>query len=156
MPHSSRSAQLLAATYTLELPYTNAQQCYTELQKYPELEAAFRTDLKKTAEKAAPLKQRLEQLEQQRQEALEKYRDSGKSLKTVDNTFNCCVADLIYALFMTVAQAVQESSLANEEKSAALESLQEELAATLYWNETKRNEISIMLYGVAGEIEETA
>ena len=137
----------------LSLPYTSAQMCYSRLESFPPIHQTFHDTLIPLAISAGDLSDRLTQIEARRQQALDDYLEAGNSLREVDTTLNCCIADLYVALFDTIGFKISESDLSVDDKLTAMQQLHDLLPKVLDWNPTKRTEISNLLRGTTAEIQ---
>jgi hypothetical protein len=137
--------EILERPLELELPYTDTQLCYDALGDFPSLARAFNQVLRPAAQRGGPLPPRLAEIEQAREQAYEDLLAERGTLREAEWPFDCCIADLYYALFDSLTQAVNASELSFEDRITAVETLDEALHSILAWDTNKRFEISFLL-----------
>lgn len=128
-----------------ELPYTDTEYCYQRLAESPQLFQHFQESVVPLAVQGGQLTERLESIEEAREKALQEYDADRSSLRVYEPLLNCCIGDLYYALFDTLAKVVNASDLNFELKTEAMAALREALGQVLDWNITKRMEIGFQL-----------
>jgi len=144
---------ILDDAVTLSLPYTNSKICYDRLDLFPPIKQAFYQSIVPIATSQGDLSTRLSDMEQERQKALDDYLEAGNSLREVDTTLNCCMADLYIALFDGLGFKISESQIAQSDKLDFIKQMRALLANILDWNPTKRTELDMLLQGTSAEIE---
>ena len=136
---------LLEQTLQFDLPYTDTEYCYQQLAQFPQLLESFQMTIVPLAVQGGPLAERLAGMEAAREKALREHEAGRPSLREHEPPFNCCLGDLYYALFDSLAKAVNDSELDADGKSQAMAILRESLGQILDWNPTKRMEIGFRL-----------
>jgi hypothetical protein len=139
------SNHILEQALAFELPYTNSERCYDALAGFPSLARVFDKVLLPAAGRGGPLLPRLAEIEQARAQAYRDLLAERGTLREAEWPFDCCIADLYFALFDSLTRAVNASQLAFDDKAAALETLDEALQSILAWDTTKRMELSFLL-----------
>lgn len=137
--------ELLEQTLQFELPYTNTEYCYQHLSEFPQLIQLFQEKIVTLAVSGGPLTGRLVEIEAEREKALMEYEAGKPTLREHEPPFNCCIGDLYYALFDSLAIAVNKSDLDFEEKAELMTTLRDALGEVLDWDVTKRMEIGFRL-----------
>lgn len=143
---------ILESELTFTLPYTNAGMCYERLETFQPIFEAFRDTIVPTATSGVDFGKRLSDIESQRQQALDDYLEAGNSLREVDTTLNCCIADLYTAMFDTLGKTIQSSDLTQSEKLARVDDIHALLPNILSWNPTKRNQLDLMVRAMKAKI----
>jgi len=145
---------ILEQPLELELPYTNTQLCYDALAGFPTLARVFEQVLLPAAQRGGPLPPRLAEIEQGREQAYAELLAERGTLREAEWPFDCCIADLYYALFDNLTLAVNASELSFEDRIAAVETLDQALSDILAWDTNKRFEIGFLLVPEGDEAEE--
>lgn len=137
--------ELLEQPLQFDLPYTNTEYCYQHLAEFPQLFQNFQESIVPLAVKGGPLPDRLAEIEEAREQALLEIEAGKLTLREHEQPYNCCIGDLYYAVFDSLAKVVNASELDLEQKAEAMTALREALGEVLDWNITKRMEIGFRL-----------
>lgn len=137
--------EILEQPLQFELPYTNTEYCYQKLAEYPQLFQLFQEIIVPLAVSGGALRTRLADIEAEREKGLHEYMVGHPSVRSHEPPFNCCIGDLYYALFDSLAEAINASTLEYEKKTELMATLRDALGEVLDWNVTKRMEIGFRL-----------